>query len=128
VIFYTAHYLHDEVLEMAAALSVDHIVSKPVDPVLLLAAVDEVLAAAAPAPEAVPPEQAQREQLRSVSAKLSDKVRELEAAEEMLKASEARFRTLTESSRVGVFSMDHVGQLTYTNPRLQIGGLAAGFD
>jgi CheY-like chemotaxis protein len=128
VIFYTAHYLHDEVLQMAAALSVDHIVSKPVDPELLLAAVDEVLAAAPAIPEAVSPDQAQRDQLRSVSAKLSDKVRELETVEELLKASEARFRSLTESSRIGVFSLDRVGQLTYTNPRLPIAGLATGFD
>jgi PAS domain S-box-containing protein len=119
VIFYTANYLHDEVLPMAAALSVDHIVSKPADPELLLATVDEVLAAAAPTPEAVPPEKVHREHLRAVSTKLNDKVRELEAAEELLKDSEARFRSLTEASPVGVFSMDDAGRVTYSNPRLQ---------
>jgi PAS domain S-box-containing protein len=127
VIFYTAHYLHDEVLPMAAALSVDHIVSKPAEPELLLAVVDEVLAAAARTPEPAPPDKVHREHLRAVSAKLNDKVRELEAVEESLKNSEARFRSLTESSPVGVFSLDSTGRVTYTNPRLrQICGLPSG--
>jgi len=119
VIFYTANYLRDEVLPMAAALGVHHIVSKPADPELLLATVDEALAAVAPAPESAPPDMVHREHLRAVSAKLTDKVRELEAVEDSLKESEARFRSLTESSPIGIFSLDGAGQVTYSNPRLQ---------
>jgi PAS domain S-box-containing protein len=119
VIFYTANYLRDEVLPMAAALGVHDIVSKPADPEALLATVDEALAAAAPAPEPAPPDKVHREHLRAVSAKLTDKVRELQAVEDSLRESEARFRSLTESSPIGIFSLDRAGRVTYSNPRLQ---------
>ena len=126
VIFYTANYLRDEVLPMAAALGVHHIVSKPADPALLLATVDEALAAVAPAPESAPPDKVHREHLRAVSAKLTDKVRELQAVEDSLKESEARFRSLTESCPIGIFSLDRAGRVTYSNPRLQeICGIAS---
>jgi PAS domain S-box-containing protein len=119
VIFYTANYLRDEVLPMAAALGVRHIVLKPSDPQSLLATVDEALAEVSLAPEPAPPEIVHREHLRAVSAKLTEKVRELEATQESLEESEARFRSLTESSPVGIFSLDQAGQVTYSNPRLR---------
>lgn len=39
--------------------------------------------------------------------------------EDALRASEQRFRLLSNSSPVGIFVSDEVGQLVYTNPRLQ---------
>jgi PAS domain S-box-containing protein len=126
VIFYTANYLRDEVMPMAAALGVHHIVSKPADPEFILATVDEALAAAIPAPESAPPDKVHREHLRAVSAKLTDKVRELQAVEDSLKESEARYRSLTESCPIGIFSLDRAGRVTYSNPRLQeICGIAS---
>jgi PAS domain S-box-containing protein len=126
VIFCTASFLLDEVRPVAAALGVSQIVPIPVEPESLLAAVDAALAAA-PAPAPALPEVFHMKHLRLLSARLGDKVRELEDAEESLKESEARFRSLTESSPVGVFSLDRQGQITYSNPRLlEICGLSEG--
>ena len=126
VIFCTANFLLDEVRPVAAALGVHHIVSRPIEPESLLAAVDTALAAA---PALVPalPEGFYEKHLRLVSAKLAEKVRELQAAQGSLKESEARFRTLTEPSPIGIFSLDRSGQVTYGNPRLlEICGLSGG--
>jgi PAS domain S-box-containing protein len=118
VIFYTANYLIDEVRPVAAALGVSHILAKPAEPGSLMATTEEVLAAASPAVELPPAEQIDREHLRVVSAKLAAKITDLQAAEESLRQSEARFRSLAESSPVGIFSLDRAGQVTYCNPRL----------
>ena len=81
VIFCTANFLLDEVRPVAAALGVHHIVSRPIEPESLLAAVDTALAAA---PALVPalPEGFYEKHLRLVSAKLAEKVRELQAAQD----------------------------------------------
>src|SRR5260370_30266631 len=79
VIFYTANYLQDEVRPVALASGVRHILSKPVEPELLLAMVDEALSdAPAPSPTVALPEDFHRAHLRAWSAKLCDKVAELE--------------------------------------------------
>jgi PAS domain S-box-containing protein len=118
IIFYTATYLRAEVEQMAESLGVRHIMPKPSEPGVLLATMDEVLAEAVPSPAPAPAEEVREEYRRVVSAKLADKVRALQAAEDSLKASEARFRSLAESSPVGIFSVDQAGQVGYCNPRL----------
>lgn len=127
VIFYTANYLQDEVQPIAAALGVNHIVSKPAEPESLLAVVREALVKPAETPYLAPAGEVRNEHLRVLSGKLADKVRELHATEESLKESEARFRSLTESSPVGIFSLDSAGRVSYGNPRLrEICGVPAG--
>jgi two-component system cell cycle sensor histidine kinase/response regulator CckA len=116
-IFYTANYLEAEVRPMAAALGVGHIVAKPIDPANLLRTVDEALASGASV-VTIPTEAFQREHQRAVSAKLADKVGELESVEAALLASEARFRSLAEHAPIGIFSLDAAGQVSYANPRL----------
>ncbi len=124
VIFCTANFLLDEVRPAAAALGVNQIVPIPVEPESMLTAVDAALAAA-PAPAPAPSDEFHQQQLRLVSAKLADKVHELQDAQESLQESEARFRCLTESSPVGVFSLNLAREITYTNPRvLEICGLS----
>ena len=126
VIFCSANFLLDEVRPVAAALGVHHIVSKPIELESLLVAVDAALTAAAASVPALP-EEFHEKHLRLVSAKLAEKVRELQAAQGSLKDSEARFRCLTESSPIGIFSLDRTGQVTYGNPRLlEICGLSGG--
>jgi PAS domain S-box-containing protein len=119
VIFYTANYMQDEIRPVAAALGVHHIVARPVEAEVFLAAVDAALAAEPSAPPMTPHDEVHKRHLRALSAKLAQKVRELEAAEVALKESEARFRSLAESSPVGIFSLDHNGSITYSNPRLR---------
>jgi PAS domain S-box-containing protein len=46
-------------------------------------------------------------------------ISERKQIEDALRASEQRFRLLSNSSPVGIFVSDEVGQLVYTNPRLQ---------
>ncbi len=54
------------------------------------------------------------------------RTRELESSQAELRESEALFRSLSESSPVGIFKIDAGGQCTYTNPRCQaIGGFTA---
>ena len=53
------------------------------------------------------------------------RTRELEISQTELRESEALFRSLSESSPVGIFKIDAGGKCTYTNPRCQaIGGFA----
>ena len=54
------------------------------------------------------------------------RTRELEFSQTELRESEALFRSLSESSPVGIFKIDAEGKCTYTNPRCQaIGGFKA---
>jgi len=123
VIFYTPEYLIDEVRPLAAATGVRHVVPKRAEPALLVAVINEALAEEM-APTATSAGELQREYLRALSAKLVDKVSQLEAAEGALRTSEARFRSLAESSPIGIFSLDASGTISYSNPRLrQICGL-----
>jgi len=119
VIFYTANYLREEAEPIAAALGVYDTVSKPATPERILAATDEALLAAAPAPLPIPAEDLYKEHTRVLSTKLADKVGELEAAEKSLKESEALFRSLAESSPIGIFALDEKGEVTYGNPLLR---------
>jgi len=124
VIFYTANYLHSEVRPIAAALGVRHIVSKPIDVEQLMQTVENALADLDRAP-IVASQVFDREHQRALSAKLLEKVHELEQAENALRESEARFRSLAEFSPIGILSMGTNGRVSYANPRLrEICGIA----
>jgi PAS domain S-box-containing protein len=126
VILYTANYLRDEVEPVAKALGLRHVVSKPAEPESILAAAEDALAEPLE-PVRDPPDEAHRDYARVLSAKLADKISELQAAERSLKESEARYRSLAEASPVGIFSLAPGGRVSYSNPRLQeICGLPPG--
>ncbi len=58
--------------------------------------------------------------------RVCQRTRELECSQTELRESEALFRSLSESSPVGIFKIDAGGKCTYTNPRCQaIGGFTA---
>ncbi|PSB20762.1 histidine kinase, partial [filamentous cyanobacterium Phorm 46] len=76
----------------------------------------------------------QRKQAESALQQLNERLemrvlqrtRELETSQAELRENEALFRSLSESSPVGIFKIDGGGQCTYTNPRCQaIGGFTA---
>jgi PAS domain S-box-containing protein len=86
VIFYTAHYLEREARALADACGVSHILSKPAQPETVLRTVDAALGMAPPPAPAPAAEDFDREHLRLLTDKLSQKVDELRRANERLSA------------------------------------------
>lgn len=78
VIFHTAAYHEREARKLAVDCGVFHIMSKPCDPQDILDTVNTALGIVAPLPAPPSPEQFDREHLRLVTDKLSQKVTELE--------------------------------------------------
>jgi PAS domain S-box-containing protein/diguanylate cyclase (GGDEF)-like protein len=86
VIFYSAHYREREARNLAQASGVSRVLIKPCEPEDILLAIDQALNHA-PAPVKPPDTQEfDREHLRLMSDKLSEKVAELEAANRRLGA------------------------------------------
>lgn len=86
VIFYSAHYRERETQNLARACGVSRVLIKPCEPEDVLRAIDEALAHApgfAPAPDEIAFD---REHVRLMTDKLSEKVAELEAANARLEA------------------------------------------
>ncbi len=111
IVFYTANYLEAEIRPFAEACGVARVLLKSSDPQVLMQTVDEVLAGqripAAPVDTAA----VDREYLRTVSAKLFDKVK-------ALSDTEMRFRLMADSSPVGLVFGDQHGSASYINDRL----------
>jgi diguanylate cyclase len=93
VIFYTAYYRESEAYELAKACGVIDVLSKPAEPEQIIRVVDDVLARqrekddakTAGAPEDLP-EDFDREHLRLVTDKLSEKIVEIQGANQRLGA------------------------------------------
>ncbi|MEV6305434.1 response regulator [Actinoplanes sp. NPDC051861] len=118
VLLYTANYRPDEVESLAEAYGVTRVVSKSADPHDLLDAVEHALLAEPVAARDLPADVG-AEHLRTVNAKLVEKVLALDE-------SEARFQALADVSPVGIVSGGTDLEATYINPRLaDITGLAA---
>jgi diguanylate cyclase (GGDEF)-like protein len=85
VIFYSAHYREQEARSLALSCGVSRVIVKPCDPEEILRVIDEALAHA-PAP--VPPvaQEFDREHLRLMTDKLSEKIEELTGANRRLGA------------------------------------------
>ncbi|OGG54301.1 MAG: hypothetical protein A3F84_14725 [Candidatus Handelsmanbacteria bacterium RIFCSPLOWO2_12_FULL_64_10] len=87
VIYYTANYHMAEAKRLAKAAGVHYLLVKPVDPQVVLSTVEAALGTAESAPLAPPPEVPEafdREHLRLVTDTLSQKVNELEVANQRL--------------------------------------------
>lgn len=117
VVISTAHYLHEEALPLAEACGVEHVLMKPVNPRDLLATVQRAMPSA-PRRAELSPEFEDRYR-RAVAEKLLAKIRELEDAHVALNRSETRYRTLADSSPVGILSLDAEGRCEYSNRRAQ---------
>jgi PAS domain S-box-containing protein len=79
VIFWSAHYLEREARTLAHACGVSHLLMKPCDPEEVLRTVQTALDHAS-TPATAPPEEFDREHLRLITDKLSQKVEELRMA------------------------------------------------
>ena len=149
--FYTATYTDPKDEAFALALGADRFLMKPQEPVILAAAIADLLAtgraSAGVAPEPHIARAGAADELDflkghrdTVLRKLEDKMAELEAAnaalrrdvaerlqvEEALRKSEARFQLLAEVSPVGIFQAAPDGATTYVNRRwTEISGVTA---
>jgi diguanylate cyclase len=90
VVFYTAYYREQEALELAKSCGVIDVLSKPCEPEQIIATVKRALARAA-APVSAPYQTAladafDREHLRLITDKLSEKVGEIQLADQRLAA------------------------------------------
>ncbi|GLW35909.1 hypothetical protein Areg01_88440 [Actinoplanes regularis] len=111
VLFYTANYREDEIRGIAEAYGVSRVVIKDDGPDSLVRAVGEAFThpVAQPAPDTL---EATRDHLRTVNAKLVEKVHALAESDE-------RFRVIAEAAPVGIVLGDRDGHATYVNPALQ---------
>ncbi|MDT5196586.1 MAG: hypothetical protein QOH20_3340 [Mycobacterium sp.] len=111
IVFYTANYLESETRPFVQACGVARVLLKSVTPQVLLQAIAEVLAEKRTAAPRIDTDEADREHLHAVSAKLFEKVTALNDAE-------ARFRLMADSSPVGIVFGDRHGSASYVNARL----------
>ncbi len=86
VIFYTAHFHEREAQNLARTAGVSHVLIKPCEPELVIRMVEEALGGPPQPPAARQTEAFDREHLRLVTDKLSQKVNELRVANQRLAA------------------------------------------
>ena len=86
VIFYSATYLVQEMRGLANLAGVNYMLTKPAEPLRVLEVVEQALGAVPVETHSQPPAEFDREQLRMLTAKLSDKAIELTVANERLNA------------------------------------------
>ncbi len=121
LIFYTATYTDPKDEEYALSLGAERFLVKPQQPEVLISVIRQVLAEREKAPPDEPVME-EAESLRQYSEvlfrKLEEKVLQLENeiaerkhAEEILRESEAKFRSYIESSPLGIFVADREGRL-----------------
>ncbi|HEX6358115.1 response regulator [Actinophytocola sp.] len=118
VIFWTANYLEEEVAPLAHAYGVRHVVTKTDDPHKLLEAIDAELSSERTAEAPLIDEHVTREHLRTVNAKMVEKIRQMQDNELALRRSEQRFRLMAEAAPVGIVLVDAAGRAVYVNLRL----------
>ena len=118
VIFYTANFLEHEVGAIARAYGVAQVLTHGADPQTLIDAVQAALSSRHPIVADLPDTAVTREHLRTVNAKLVQKIREMEATEDELRHSEERFRQIAESAPIGIILGDPQGRASYLNTRM----------
>lgn len=118
LIFHSVNYNQRELESLMLACGVNDVVSKSGDPRVLLDAIEAALAETSAAQPGLPRAEHDLDHVRTVNAKLIEKIQQLSA-------SEARFRAIARSSPVGIFLARPDGTISDVNERLQtIMGLA----
>jgi PAS domain S-box-containing protein len=121
-IFYTATYTEPSDRKYALDMGADQFLIKPMEPDLLLAEIEAVLArsAAAPAAGPLPDEDAQlassEKHVSILVNKLSKKVEELDRERRRLQESEAKYRAYVDNSPLAIFMIAPGGGILEANP------------
>ena len=127
IMFYSATYLAEEVRQLAAAIGISYMLTKPAEPEHILEVVRAALTADLPDALAVPAPSADldRQYLRLLATTLHRKVEQLKAegrareqAEQALQESEQRFRSTFEQAAVGIAHVAPDGHWLRVNQRL----------
>ena len=123
-IFYTATYTDPKDEKLALDLGADLFVIKPQEPDVLLNIVQKFLADSkskiiekTPAME-IPEKEVLKKYNESLFRKLEKKIHELETANQTIKESETRYRSIFQNSLSGIFQITKQGQLNVSNPAL----------
>lgn len=128
-IFYTGTYLDQKDKEFALSLGADLFLTKPLEPLELLRAVQDVVRAPPTSkPEILcPPEdQYLKEYNVRLIKKLEDKVEELETIQKDLSESKKKWQSLFENANDAIFIIDETGLFLNANKRaLQLTGYSA---
>ncbi len=127
IMFYSATYLAEEVRQLAAAIGISYMLTKPAEPEHILEVVRAALTADLPDALAVPAPSTDldRQYLRLLATTLHRKVEQLKAegrareqAEQALQESEQRFRSTFEQAAVGIAHVAPDGHWLRVNQRL----------
>lgn len=122
-VFYTATYTDPKDVELGISLGADRFLIKPQDTDVLLQAIIDVIAEHTTIPLAkMHPLGEEMEFFRQYNdvlfRKLEKKIADFEAANQALKESETRFRSMFEQSPIAYQSLDENGCYTYVNEQL----------
>jgi PAS domain S-box-containing protein len=112
LIFHSVNYNECELESLMRVCGVNRIVQKSGDPRLLLDAVEAALAETSVACPSLLGAEDAMDHVRTVNAKLIEKIQQLSA-------SEARFQAVARSSPVGIFLVTPGGDASYVSERLQ---------
>jgi PAS domain S-box-containing protein len=112
LIFHSVNYNERELEPLMRLCGVNRVVEKSGDPRMLLDAVEAALADMPPACPSLLGTEDAMDHVRTVNAKLIEKIQQLSA-------SEARFQAVARSSPVGIFLVTPGGAASYVNDRLQ---------
>ena len=120
-VFYTATYTDPKDEKLARDLGADLFIIKPQEPDVLLDIVQKVMADSKPeiiekTPEVeIPEEEVLKEYNETLFRKLEKKIHELETANQTIKESEAKYRSLIETTNTGFAIIDVEGKVRDAN-------------
>jgi PAS domain S-box-containing protein/putative nucleotidyltransferase with HDIG domain len=123
-VFYTATYTDPQDEKLAIDLGADLFIIKPQEPDTLMGIVQKILAESKSGimektPEMEIPEEAVlKEYNESLFRKLENKIHQLEAANQTIKKSETKYRSIFQNSISGIFQISKEGRLLVSNPAL----------
>lgn len=123
-IFYTATYTDPKDEKLALDMGADLFVTKPQEPDVLLKIVQEAIEKGSAVNREINKETGDSKQVllkeynEALFRKLEDKIHQLEEANQLIKESETKYRSIFQNSISGIFRITNQGKLVTSNPAL----------